>query len=331
MTLLLTILTWVGAIIVMVGTVLPLTRSVRWWVRAWEFPRLHLALLAVACAALALLLSVPFNTPLAVAMLVCAAYQATRIFPYTPFARNEVPITENVPEHAKITILAANVQQGNRRKADLISIIDREDPDILLLMETNQEWLDTLTPCLNRYATVRTLTLENYYGMVFATRLKTIRADFVFLADDKTPSLRAELCGPDGAGFNFIGLHPRPPVPGNDTEERDEQIKTAAQLAGNADWPTVCMGDFNDVAWSWTSKRFKRYGDFLEPRVGRGMYSTFHAQYPLLSVPIDQFYLTKGIGLVGFGRLEEFGSDHFPLRAVITCHGQRDSPTRGAP
>jgi endonuclease/exonuclease/phosphatase (EEP) superfamily protein YafD len=80
------------------------------------------------------------------------------------------------------------------------------------------------------------------------------------------------------------------------------------------------MGDFNDVAWSWTSRRFKQYGEFLEPRVGRGMFPTFHAQYPLLGVPIDQLYLTKGIGLVSFGRLEEFGSDHYPISAVITFH-----------
>jgi endonuclease/exonuclease/phosphatase (EEP) superfamily protein YafD len=167
---------------------------------------------------------------------------------------------------------------------------------------------------------VLTYPLDNYYGLVFATRLTAPSAEIIFLSEDNTPTLRAELLGPDGNGFNFLGLHPRPPVPGNHTALRDQQIKNAAKLTGNADWPTVCMGDFNDVAWSWTSRRFKKYGGFLEPRVGRGIFPTFHAQYRWLGVPIDQLYLTAGIDLVSFGRLEEFGSDHFPIHAVISLH-----------
>jgi len=306
--------------VVLIATLLPITRSVRWWVRAWEFPRLHVTVTAVICLFLILALSVKFGAPLAFVLVVCIAYQATKIFPYTQFAKTEVELVVDVPEKSKITLLSANVLMENQRKADLVQIIDREDPDVLFLMETDQDWLDAVQGCLDRYPTVVTYPLDNYYGLVFATRLTAPSAEVVFLSEDNTPTLKAELLSPDGTGFNFIGLHPRPPVPGNDTALRDEQIKKAAKVTGNANWPTVCMGDFNDVAWSWTSKRFKGYGDFLEPRVGRGMFPTFHAQFPILGVPIDQLYLTAGVGLVSFWRLEEFGSDHYPIHAVITFH-----------
>ncbi len=317
----LTLLAWVSAITVFVGTLLPLTHSVRWWVRAWEFPRLHIAVLAVACLLLVVLIPIGFKAVLIAGLVACAVYQATRIFPYTRFANTEVEIADDVPDDSKIKLFSANVLMENTRKSDLVEIIDREDPDVLFLMETDQEWLEAIQRCLDRYPTVLTYPLDNYYGLIFATRLTAPSAEVVFLSEDNTPTVRAELLCPDGTGFNFIGLHPRPPVPGNDTILRDQQIKEAAKLTGNADWPTVSMGDFNDVAWSWTSQRFKRYGGFLEPRVGRGMFSTFHAQYPLLGVPIDQLYLTSGVGLVSFGRLEEFGSDHYPISAVITFHG----------
>lgn len=312
---------WFLAILVFVGTLLPLTRSVRWWVRAWEFPRLHIALISVLCMPLVLISTTGFKAMLATGLVACALYQAVRIFPYTRFARSEIDITQDAPSGSQITLLSANVLMENARKADLVDIIDREDPDVLFLMETDQGWIDGVQSCLDRYPTVLTYPLDNHYGLVFATRLTAPSAEVVFLSEDNTPTVQAELRGPDGTGFNFIGLHPRPPVPGNDTVFRDRQIKKAAKLTGHANWPTVCMGDFNDVAWSWTSQRFKRYGEFLEPRVGRGMYPTFHAQYPILGVPIDQLYLTSGIGLVSFSRLEEFGSDHYPLSAVITFHG----------
>ncbi len=321
MSVLLIALVWVIILIVWIGTLLPLVRSVRWWVRAWEFPRLHIVVLALIGVVGVLFLSFPFKELLALSLAACALYQGFQIFPYTRFARAEISITRDAPDDSRIKLLSANVLMENSRKSDLVDIIDREDPDILFLMETDQGWLDAVQGCLNRYPTVLTYPLDNHYGLIFATRLQAPTAEVTFLSEDNTPSLRAELIGPDGTGFNFLGLHPRPPVPGNDTKLRDYQIKMAAKMTGHANWPTVCMGDFNDVAWSWTSRRFKRYGDFLEPRVGRGMFPTFHAQYPLVSVPIDQLYLTSGVGLVSFGRLEEFGSDHYPISAVITFHG----------
>lgn len=321
----LSLVTWVLALTVLVGTLLPFSKSVHWWVRAWEFPRLHIAIAAVLCLVLVLVVPIAFKGALVAALAACALYQATQICPYTRFARPEIELTKNAPENSKIKLLSANVLLENSRKDDLAAIINREDPDVLFLMETDQSWLEAIQSCLDRYPTVITYPLDNYYGVIFATRLTAPRAEVVFLSDDNTPSIEAELLGPDGTGFNFLGLHPRPPVPGTNTRLRDQQIKEAAKRTGQANWPTVCMGDFNDVAWSWTSKRFKRYGNYLEPRVGRGMFSTFHAKYPLLSVPIDQLYLTAGVGLVSFGRLEEFGSDHYPVFAVITFHGAADA------
>ena len=311
-------LVWIISISMIVGTLLPMSGSVRWWIRAWEFPRLHIAIIATLCLVAVLALPIANKTALSIGLFVCAVYQFARVFPYTRFAPNEIAFEESSDADEKVTLIAANVLMENTRKTDLIKIIEREDPDVLLLMETDQSWLDAFQDCLGRYSTVVTYPIDNHYGLIFATRLKCPSAQIEFLSVDNTPSLRAELIGPTGEGFNFIGLHPRPPVPGNDTVTRDEQIKKAALLTNNANWPTVCMGDFNDVAWSWTSKRFKQYGGFLEPRVGRGMYSTFHAQYPLISLPIDQLFITSGIGVISFGLLEDFGSDHYPVTAAIT-------------
>lgn len=99
-------------------------------------------------------------------------------------------------------------------------------------------------------------------------------------------------------------------------------------MTQSSERPTIVMGDFNDVAWSWTTKRFKRYGELLEPRVGRGMISSFHADYPFMRLPIDQLFMTEDVGLVSFGRLENFGSDHFPIAATVFV-SQRDQVANG--
>ncbi|WP_366519652.1 endonuclease/exonuclease/phosphatase family protein [Roseobacter sp.] len=89
------------------------------------------------------------------------------------------------------------------------------------------------------------------------------------LSDDNTPTLLADLQSPGGGCFHFIGLHPRPPVSGNTTQERDEQIKRAATPTRHSDLPVAIPGDFNDVAWSWSAKRFKHHGQYLDTRMGR--------------------------------------------------------------
>lgn len=313
---------WALTILVVVVTVAPFWSSPRWWIRMWEFPRIHIAAVALGLAGAMFLLPSLVYWPLGVAALACGLYQAYRIYPFTRFAPTEIAFRTNAPAESHIKVLVANVLMENDQHDKLIHIIAREDPDILFLMETDQVWLNALASCLDRYETCVADPRDNHYGLIFATRLKTLRAEVTFRSDDETPSIKAEMLSPDGKGFNFVGLHPRPPVPGNTTEQRDEQITSAADSADRADWETVCAGDFNDVAWSSTSAQFKRQGAYLEPRVGRGLYPTFHADYWFMRLPIDQIFLTKGVGLISFDRLEAFGSDHFPIKAVITFADQ---------
>lgn len=308
---------WAFALAVVITTLLPLTNSVTWWIRMWDFPRLHIAILALLVLSLALLFTVSFKLPMIVLMAAALLYQSIQIFPYTPLAKTEVDLVAAPSDGVKISMLSVNVLMENTRYDDLIRIIEREDPDILFLMETDEVWHDALALVLDRYSTIKMHLADDHYGLIFATRLDPVSVDLLWPDQDDTPALKAILRGPDGTELNFIGLHPRPPVPGNDTEARDQQIKDAALMTASADRPTICMGDFNDVAWSWTTKRFKRYGGFVEPRVGRGMISSFHAEYPLMRLPIDQLFLTENVSLISFNRLENFGSDHFPMIATV--------------
>jgi endonuclease/exonuclease/phosphatase (EEP) superfamily protein YafD len=139
----------------------------------------------------------------------------------------------------------------------------------------------------------------------------------VHLTRDGTPTVLAELRDRQGRPFTFVGLHPQPPVPGQDTEERDAQIVFAARFARKSDRPLVAMGDFNDAAWSDTARAFKRVGGYVDPRVGRGLFASFHARNPLIRCPIDQVYVTAEVAVVSIALGDNIGSDHFPLVARL--------------
>lgn len=306
---------WTFSAVITVLTIAPFIESNEWWIRMWDFPRVHLLVAAVIVATLAaLILRKGAIVPVTV-LAICAIYQASKIYPYTPFAEVEIELVPTASP--QISVLSANVLMGNRDYGRLIELIDEVSPDILFLMETDQSWAGALHKTLSNFDTVVSHPLDNHYGMIFATNLPAHSAETMFLANDKTPTMLAELEAIDGQGFHFIGMHPRPPVPGQDTTQRDAQIKWAATLTQDSDLPVISMGDFNDVAWSRTSERFKHHGSFLDPRVGRGLMSSFDANHPILRFPIDHLYITAGIDLISFGRLRAIGSDHFPMAAIV--------------
>lgn len=305
------------AAILAVVTLLPLSPSRAWWVRIWDFPRLHIAGGFALTALLApLLLSMPWALALSALAVAGLAYQARWIYPYTPIVAKEARFAADAPDG--VTLLAANVLKENKRHDLVAKLIEAADPDVLLLMETDAVWAEALKPTLARYATVVAEPRDDYYGMVFATRLEAIEAKIVHLTHDRTPTLLAELRAPNGQPFIFVGLHPQPPTPdGDDADERDAQIVYAARFARRTDTPLVAMGDFNEAAWSKGAQDFKRVGCYVDPRVGRGLYASFHAQHLMIRCPIDQIYVTEEMAVVSVALGPKVGSDHFPLIARL--------------
>ncbi|MHA6718850.1 endonuclease/exonuclease/phosphatase family protein [Sphingomonas sp. RS6] len=172
---------------------------------------------------------------------------------------------------------------------------------------------------LRRYPHRLERPLKNGYGMIFATRLAMRDGRIESIVRPDTPSAHAALTAK--APFRVIALHPRPPVPGRDSDSRDAEIAVAARRVAREQLPVLAIGDFNDVAWSHTSQLFKRIGGYLDPRVGRGTYPPFPAWAPILGWPLDQLFVTPEFEVRSINVLENVGSDHLPIHAELCLAG----------
>ncbi|MEO7935915.1 MAG: endonuclease/exonuclease/phosphatase family protein, partial [Dokdonella sp.] len=84
-----------------------------------------------------------------------------------------------------------------------------------------------------------------------------------------------------------------------------------------------------DVAWSSTTRLFRKLSGLLDPRVGRGMFNTFHADWWFMRWPLDHLFLSSHFTLKQLRRLPSIGSDHFPLLTVLQFTPKRGAAQKG--
>lgn len=304
-------------------TLLPLSRHPAWWVRAWDFPRLQLATFAalLIIAVLFLLdLAHPGSWLLLAAATACLGWQSWWILPYTRLWRQEVRWAAG-DDGEPLRMLVANVLETNQRHELLLGLVLEHQPDIFVTLESNARWqqqLDSLTDYPHRVA----CPLENLYGMHVYSRLPLHDAEIAWLVEEDVPSIHTLVELPGGNRVQVHFLHPAPPSPTENDEstERDVELLLVARRVENSHAPIIVTGDLNDVAWSTTTRLFRKISGLLDPRVGRGMFNTFHADHWFLRWPLDHIFHSSHFTLAGIRRLPHIGSDHFPVLVDLRYH-----------
>ncbi|WP_417503740.1 endonuclease/exonuclease/phosphatase family protein [Marinomonas gallaica] len=311
------ILTVLTALISFV-TFLPMCRISHWTVRSCDFPRLQFAVLA------AVLLTVqwivlpwdgPFSWALIVMTISCLAIQLWWVLPYTALFPKEVKNAHEVKPERLITLLTANVLTPNRQAHKLVELVQLHKPDVLVTLESDKWWESQLSVIESSLPYTVKCPLDNLYGMHVYSRFPLGDTSLSFLVEDDVPSVHTTMTMEDGSVIRVHFLHPAPPSPTENEEsgERDAEIAIVARSVADCDMPVIVTGDLNDVAWSRTTRLFRKVSGLLDPRVGRGIYCTFHADYPFLRWPLDHVFHSKHFTLSHIERMPSIGSDHFPL------------------
>jgi endonuclease/exonuclease/phosphatase (EEP) superfamily protein YafD len=299
-------------------SVLPQWRNPHWVFRGGEFGRVTLLwLLAISLA-----LQVPWllagnfaAAGLAVATALCIALHVWHLRQYQSLWRCEVVDAPAQPAGDEVSVLLANVQMENRASSKLLALVKKHQPDVLVTLETDQWWQSRLDVLESSMPHAMKCPLDNRYGMHVYSRLALEDRSTSHLVEEAVPSFHAALVLPSGARVRLHVMHPAPPSPTENarSSERDAELLVVARQLEREAGPTLVVGDFNDVPWSRTAHLLRRVSGLLDPRIGRGMFNTFHARIPLLRWPLDQVYCSEHFALSKLQRLPAIGSDHFPL------------------
>ncbi|RED98880.1 endonuclease/exonuclease/phosphatase family protein [Marinoscillum furvescens] len=298
---------------------LPLIRHDYWVFRVFEFPRFQkwcLNLLLLLWTAMHHLAEPdPLLPWIGFWLMFTMAYLSYQIFPFIPLAPRMIRSNRD-PNAPNFRVVVSNVYQYNRKSKRLIRECGRFEVDVLVFVETDQWWCDELKAAFDEQYPHQILhPLENTYGMLMFSRWPLADGEVRFLVKEEIPSIRVTV-EHEVHPVRFFAIHPEPPVPSENPKStaRDQEIMKVAEEASREEMPTVVAGDLNDVAWSYTTQEFLETSGLKDPRRGRGMYSTFHAKYPLVARwPLDHLFCSEHFSLNRIRCLRRVGSDHLPI------------------
>lgn len=303
----------VFSVFLIAGTTLSIIDTPTWWIKVWDAARIQLTVL-MSISFIAGLFIFPLNSILHLvvlfSLLMGVFYHTYYTYAFTPFHKLDLEKTTN--RNHELSVLAFNVRISNDAYDELVELLKNQRPDIVLLTEVDKKWLEGIQAVESTYTNNILHPQDDGYGMALYSLYPIQNHTIKFLVEDNIPSIHAAI-DVKGKTIQFIGMHPCPPAPWNDEEEKNIELLKVAKLVKENKGPTIVAGDLNDVGWSKITQIFKEKSGLKDPRIGRGFFNTYNAKIPFFRYPVDHIFVSDDFKLLNIERLDNLESDHYPV------------------
>jgi endonuclease/exonuclease/phosphatase (EEP) superfamily protein YafD len=243
----------------------------------------------------------------------------------SPYIGNTNSVTE--VDRPKIRILSMNLSHTNSSYKKAKIVIKKTQPSILILQELGNSWENALGETLLKFPYSAKHPVSTTYGYFFLPKFLLplfIPKEKLFIGVfSHLPFERIMTAQSDSyirgsfkfkeKMFTLFGVHLTSPVGKVRTEVRNKQLNGLVEEIQKNNQPTVVIGDFNTTPWSLYFQDFIQKSRLRDTRKGLGIYPTWLAQFPPLSIPIDHSLTSDGIEVGSFSLGTSFGSDHLPI------------------
>ncbi len=221
-------------------------------------------------------------------------------------------------------IAVANIYTKNQNHSAVLAFIRQEEADLVLLIETNDRWVEALAPLKNIYVYSYNILRPNNFGMMVLSKepIGPIKETY-FTNSKNVVSLVFKLLI-NGKKYNILAAHTAPPIGIKRFRQRNMHLRGISNWASNQNGSTLVLGDLNTTPFSYSYKKFLEISRLNDPREQRGYLATWG---PIglfgFQIPIDHILLSNDLEAASLSVGPDIGSDHRPLIAVI---GPRTSP-----
>jgi len=215
-------------------------------------------------------------------------------------------------EGHKLKVMLLNVRTENERYDIVIACIHKYRPDLLMIEEVNERWLKELARLREDFPHVMEQPRDDNFGIVLFSRLPLTSPTFLYLNGAEVPSVTAQI-DVGARRFTVLGTHPLPPGTLENFRLRNEQLDQVARFVTSRTNPVIVLGDLSATPWSYYFQRLVSESGLTDSSKGRGIQTTWPADFFPLRIPIDHCLVSPEIGVINKMTGNSVGSDHLPV------------------
>jgi len=223
------------------------------------------------------------------------------------------PVSEHKPN---LRVLTANVYAHGNSPTPLLKLIQETKPDIIVLQEVDEKWLDFLAP------------LEDVYeNSSFSPRYQGSGLDLAQFWNGKA-DVQQELCR-EGIPATLtkvtvhsrqiivMNVHTASPFSPQRARNYQEQMRRLSEYIEDYEGILIVAGDFNSGLWSWHYKKLLKASGLRNVRDGFGILGTWPSFMGPLQIALDHILISPEIEVIRCWTVSGTGSDHSALIADI--------------
>lgn len=208
-----------------------------------------------------------------------------------------------------LKILSFNVLKTNDRRDEICSFIEKENADVVVLSEINEQWSSQIMRLRQTYPHILSSSPKKLYDVVILSRHPFQATD---VTDFKKRRYAEAAISVNGTAYHITAAHTAPPTSEINSQWRNKQLLALGQkLAGQP--RAILCGDLNTSPFSpWYARMLKSSG-LADTSRGAGFSPTWMRAFPPIAVPIDHILLSRDLALVSRRVGPSLGSDHSPV------------------
>ena len=268
--------------------------------------RLQYVWLSVICLVFLLFFN---NWTLAVLAFISILLNTIYIIPYYYPTNRQV---KNVATF-NLKVMTANVEYRNKNYDKLLQSVKLSNPDVLVLQEFTEEWLENTQVLKTDYLYFKTVPKTRGSGLAIFSRYPIENPEILQFDESNRAALMCKI-NIDGTLLSFLTIHPSTPMAMNKFVSRNKHFAESAKILKNAPEPKLFIGDLNTTMWSPYFSDLVKDSGLRDVRIGNGLQTSWISFLPPpFRIAIDHCLISETIEVESVELGNVTGSDHLPL------------------